>query len=119
MKHSKRIYLFDLPHSIVASYIQLGLPRFKKNGMFQRLPPYLQKKLQKAADNWWGLRVHRKDLDAIDDRTWTELANALGLKWKFDKRKTPPPPEPPKDKKASNLLKRTIEELQKIRDKNV
>ena len=81
MSHTPRNYHFPLPYEIPASYIKMGLNRFKKDGTFQRLPPYLQAKLQKAYDNWWGLRVHKRDLDAIDDVTWTHLAAKLKLKW--------------------------------------
>ena len=82
-KYSPRKYHFELPYQIPASYIKMGLNRFKKDGTFQRLPKYMQRKLQKAYDNWWSLTVYEKDLNSIDDQTWTHLSFKLKLKWSY------------------------------------
>lgn len=76
-----RVYKFPLPYKIQAVYLHYGVAQLKNEGVFQKLPKELQEKWKRALDNWHDLRVTKADLDKIDTRTWTKIADKLNLEW--------------------------------------
>lgn len=76
-----RVYHFDLPYTMSASNVFYGVKLLKGEGAFARLPKDIQVKMEKANANWHPLKVHKEDLDRIDDQTWTSIASKLNLKW--------------------------------------
>ena len=78
---TNRKYLFDLPYSIPAAYIIGGFNQLQSTGILNKLPEKLQQKLLKSKETWLSARVTERDLNSIDDETWTQIASLLGLKW--------------------------------------
>lgn len=76
-----RTYHFELPYVIKAYMLFYGIVQLKDGGVFQRLPKDIQHKMEHGRDAWHDIRVHKDDLDRIDDVTWTAIANKLGLHW--------------------------------------
>jgi len=80
-KGTNRIYYFKLPYKIQIIHLHYGLKQLKKEGLFQELPKDMQNKWNKSVDTWSSLTVGASDLDRIDDKIWTKIANSLDLKW--------------------------------------
>jgi hypothetical protein len=80
---SKRVYHFDVPFHIPGLWIGAAIAKYKQLGIWERLPEYVRRKARAAKGTWSGLRITRKDLDAIPDHDWEIIARRLKLKWEI------------------------------------
>ena len=76
-----RKYDFPLPYTIKAVYLFYGVSQLKQEGVFQKLPEDLQKKMQRGVDMWHDVRVTKGDLDRIPTESWASIAHKLNLTW--------------------------------------
>lgn len=69
-----RDYPFVLPVQLSHLVVSFAPSKLADAGVWDKLPKPFVKKIQEAAASWTaGIEITRKDLDSIDDGTWTKL----------------------------------------------
>lgn len=74
-----RKYHFPLPYKLGRIKIPFAISTLKKEGVWDNIPRHLRRKMETAG--WSGVRITKDDLDQLDDKTWSLIADKLGLKW--------------------------------------
>jgi hypothetical protein len=83
--HSRpyRVYSIELPHRIPGFGVGFAISKFKRIGVWDKLPPALQEKTKAAKGSWTGLKLTQEDLDSIPDDAWQTIAAELSVGWRY------------------------------------
>ena len=74
-----RTYTFDLPYHVPGFGIGFAISRLKRMGVWEKLPQPLRQKTKTARGSWSGVKITKRDLDAIPDDVWAKIASELKL----------------------------------------
>jgi len=74
-----RKYHFPLPYKLGKLKVPFAISHLKKKGAWNKLPNDMKRRLEKSG--WGGVKITKRDLDRLDDKTWKMIADQLGLKW--------------------------------------
>jgi hypothetical protein len=79
----KRVYHFGMPFHVPGIWMGIAVTKLKQLGVWDKLPDTLRQRAKVAKASWSGLAITERDLDAIPDHDWEEIAARLNLKWEI------------------------------------
>jgi hypothetical protein len=83
--HSRayRLYDVELPYCVPGFGVGFAITKFKRIGVWDKLPHALKDKAKEAKGSWTGLKITQRDLDSIPNDAWEIIAVELGVKWRY------------------------------------
>ena len=60
-----------------------GVRKFKKIGVWRKLPPALRAKARDARGTWSGMKLTQRDLDSVSDDVWEIVATEWSVHWTY------------------------------------
>ena len=78
-----RVYDLDLPLHIPCFGVGFAISKFKKIGVWRKLPPALRAKARDARGTWSGMKLTQRDLDSVSDDVWEIIATEWSVHWTY------------------------------------